>query len=115
MPENQAVPKPSDKDFKPGDRRSFDYGDARFNKYVRISLGYWRAHTPADAALAEGSCDAIMVSQDTTVTGVPADGGASAALPYTTGKWHYAAYERVSAIGAGTIWLGWYRKPNPET
>jgi hypothetical protein len=112
----QRVPKAGDDDLKEGDERGYSWGDKRGNQYVRTTLGYFRAHTPADAALDEGPCDAILLSIDTTVTGRAADDPASIALmPYKAGQWHHASYERISAVGGGSLWVGWYRKPNPPT
>lgn len=64
-------------------------------------------------SLPSGSCDAIMVSQDATVTCVGSDDAAATpvALPLITGRIHELGLIRVTAVSAGTAYALYHRKP----
>lgn len=91
--------------------------DPRGNKRVSARIGYWVQHTPGGSLITLGPCDAVLVTTDGAVlTGVSADeaDGAMAAAgpPLAANMWHPMGMKKITAVSAGNVWIGWYRKPS---
>lgn len=110
------VAKSGDKDLKAGGEKGYAASDRRSHVKVSQTITHFRPYTPSADLIPEGPCDAILIgTAAATVTGTSADDPAMsvATMPYVAAEWHHVSYSKITAVSAGTIWIGWYRKPNP--
>ena len=70
------------------------------------------SYTPAGTDIPYGPCDAILLSADATVTLQAADSDAAYAIPLKAGNWIPISCIKITAVSAGAVTLGWYRRPN---
>jgi len=80
---------------------------------VSRSIRYIETCTPSATPLANGPCDEIYLSADANVELTAADNTAASfvILPLKAGAWIPLACSCVKATSAGTVTLGWYRRP----
>lgn len=72
------------------------------------------AYTPDPNDVPNGPCDCVWVdTDDATITGISADGTTSQTTQALPNKqWVAMSFKRITAVSAGNVYIGWYKKPS---
>lgn len=87
--------------------------DSCGNTLVSASIRRAVALVPGGGDIPNWPCDAILLSEDATVTVQLEEDVGTIALPLVGGVWHGLACRKVTGVTAGTVFAGWLRNPAP--